>query len=280
MKNLNIDKAQVAQRFAKAGQSYAEQAIVQKKICQHLIALMQNYLEQTDFEQTDFEQVDLEQTTFERGFEIGCGSGNLTQLLLQNFKIQKLILNDLYPEVQQHFLDQKSTLAQKKLEWLIGDIEQLNFPQNLDVIASSSALQWMVDLDVIFKNSSDALNFNGWLCFSTFGQQNFKEIKALTGQGLDYLDLESLREKLEAQDFDVLHLGESIETLSFDHPKQVLQHLKATGVTATATQHRWTKQSLQQFYSDYQQFSNRDERGQITYSLTYHPIYCIARRKP
>lgn len=281
MKNLNIDKVQVAQRFAKAGQSYAEQAIVQKKICQHLIALMQNYLEQTDLE-----QVDLEQTSFERGFEMGCGSGNLTQLFLQNFKIQKLILNDLYPEVQQHFLDQKidldqkSTLAQKKLEWLIGDIEQLNFPQNLDVIASSSALQWVVDLDVIFKKSSDALNFNGWLCFSTFGQQNFKEIKALTGQGLDYLDLESLREKLEAQDFDVLHLGESIETLSFDHPKQVLQHLKATGVTATATQHRWTKQSLQQFYLDYQKFSNRDERGQITYSLTYHPIYCIARRKP
>ncbi|OTG94106.1 malonyl-ACP O-methyltransferase BioC [Acinetobacter sp. ANC 3832] len=275
MKNLNIDKVQVAQRFAKAGQSYAEQAIVQKKICQHLIALMQNYLEQTDFEQAD-----LEQTTFERGFEIGCGSGNLTQLLLQNFKIKNLILNDLYPEVQQHFLDQKIYLDQKKLEWLIGDIEQLNFPQNLDVIASSSALQWMVDLDAILKKSSDALNSNGWLCFSTFGQQNFKEVKALTGQGLDYLDLESIREKLEAQGFDVLHLSESIETLSFDHPKQVLQHLKATGVTATATQHRWTKQSLQQFYSDYQQFSNRDERGQITYSLTYHPIYCIARRKP
>lgn len=281
MKNLNIDKAQVAQRFAKAGQSYAEQAVVQKKICQHLIALMQNYLEQTDLEQADLEQI-----TFECGFEIGCGSGNLTQLFLQNFKIQKLILNDLYPEVQQRFLDQKiyldqkSTLDQKKLEWLIGDVEQLNFPQNLDVITSSSALQWMIDLDAIFKKSSDALNPNGWLCFSTFGQQNLKEIKALTGQGLDYLDLESIREKLEVQGFDVLHLSESIETLSFDHPKQVLQHLKATGVTATAAQHRWTKQSLQQFYSDYQKFSNRDERGQITYSLTYHPIYCIARRKP
>ena len=61
--------------------------------------------------------------------------------------------------------------------------------------------------------------------------------------------------------------------LYFDDPKSVLQHLKATGVTATAKSHRWTKQSLQQFYLDYQQFY-----GEQGFSLTYHPIYVIARR--
>ena len=37
MKNLNIDKAQVAQRFEKAGQSYTQHAVVQKQICHEVV---------------------------------------------------------------------------------------------------------------------------------------------------------------------------------------------------------------------------------------------------
>jgi len=255
---VNIDKSQIARRFAQAGQSYAEHAVVQKQICLNLMQLMQHYLSQT---------------RLNRVFEIGCGSGNLSRLLMQNFEIDHLFLNDLYPEVQQHFQ------VKENLEWLIGDVEQLDFPQSLNLIASSSALQWISDLDVVFKKSAAALVENGYFCFSTFGQQNLQEIKALTGQGLDYLPIEVIQNKLSKQGFEILHLSESLETLSFSHPKAVLQHLKATGVTATALQHRWTKQSLQQFYQDYQQFSELDQSGQRHYPLSYHPIYCIARSK-
>ena len=255
---VKIDKLKVAQHFEKAAKSYTEHAIVQKQICQNLMGLMQEHLSEN---------------SLDRVFEIGCGSGNLSHLLMQNFQIKQLFLNDLYPEVQQHFSEAK------KIEWLIGDIEQLDLPQSLDLIASSSALQWICDLDAIFRKCSEALTQQGYLCFSTFGQQNLKEIKALTGQGLDYLSLEEIQEKLMQQNFEILHLSENIETLTFSHPKQVLQHLKATGVTATASQHRWSKQSLQQFYQDYLQFSELDQNGQRHYQLSYHPIYCIARSK-
>ncbi|MGE8539350.1 malonyl-ACP O-methyltransferase BioC [Acinetobacter sp. UBA3106] len=253
---MNIDKSQIARRFAQAGQSYAEHAVVQKQICLNLMQLMQQFLLQN---------------RLDRVFEIGCGSGNLSHLLMQNFEIDHLFLNDLYSEVQQHFQ------AKENLEWQIGDVEQLDFPQSLNLIASSSALQWISDLDAVFKKSAAALIENDYFCFSTFGQQNLQEIKALTGQGLNYLPIGVIQDKLIKQGFEILHLSESLETLSFSHPKAVLQHLKATGVTATASQHRWTKQSLQQFYQDYQQFSELDQSGQRHYSLSYHPIYCIAR---
>ena len=84
---------------------------------------------------------------------------------------------------------------------------------------------------------------------------------------------------MTAQNFEILHLSEHIETLMFPHPKHILQHLKATGVTATASKHRWTKQSLQKFYQDYQQFSQVNQAGECLYTLSYHPIYCIARSK-
>lgn len=257
MNPSQIDKSRVALRFAQAGQSYTEHAIAQKQICQHLMQLMLDHLP------TQHQA---------RVLEIGCGSGNLSHLLLQNLQIDRLILNDLYAEVQQHFSQQQ------QLEWRIGDIEQLEFPTQLNLVTSSSALQWMTDLQAVFTKVAYALVQQGFFCFSIFGQQNLKEIKALTGQGLEYHTLSELQQVLTQTGFDVLHLSEQIKTLHFSHPKQVLQHLKATGVTATSASHRWTKKTLQQFYQDYQQFSEIDQQGQTQYVLSYHPIYCIARR--
>nr|WP_275665197.1 malonyl-ACP O-methyltransferase BioC [Acinetobacter pittii] len=245
-----MNKNLVAQRFAKAGQSYSEHAVVQKQICQNLTRLLQQFCPRT----------------MSRVFEIGCGSGNLTRLITASFQIEELILNDLYTDVQEHFNSHES------LKWLIGDVETLDFPQQLDMIVSGSALQWMQDLPRLLEHCTASLVDQGWLCFSTFGPKNLFEIKELTGQGLSYWSIENWNRALTQAGFEILHLSESETQLYFDSPKAVLQHLKATGVTATA-QHRWTKQTLQQFYQDYDRFKHAEG-----YSLTYHPIYCIARR--
>lgn len=102
-----------------------------------------------------------------RVFEIGCGSGNLTRLLATSFQFEELILNDLYADVQQHFSHQEN------LKWLIGDIETLDFPQQLDMIVSGSALQWMQDLPHLLERCNEALTERGWLCFSTFGYKTY-----------------------------------------------------------------------------------------------------------
>ena len=248
---MSIDKALVAQRFAKAGQSYVEQAVVQKQISAQLFEYLKMYCPQS----------------LPSVLEIGCGSGNLTHLFHSYFQVDQLFLNDLYEDVDQHF----STI--ENIAWLIGDIEQLTLPQSLDAVISSSALQWMTDLPTLLHRIHDALKPNAYFGFSTFGSDNLTEIKQLTGQGLNYISLEFLKRQLEQQNFEVLLIEQEVKQIYFDHPKAVLQHLKATGVTATAKSHRWTKQSLQQFYSDYQQFY--DEQG---FRLTYHPIYVIARR--
>ena len=248
---MSIDKALVAQRFAKAGQSYIEQAVVQKQISAQLFEYLKMYCPQS----------------LPSVLEIGCGSGNLTHLFHSYFQVDQLFLNDLYADVDQHF----STI--ENIAWLIGDIEQLHLPQSLDAVISSSALQWMTDLPTLLHRIHDALKPNAYFGFSTFGSDNLTEIKQLTGQGLNYISLEFLKRQLEQQNFEVLFIEQEVKQIYFDHPKSVLQHLKATGVTATAKSHRWTKQSLQQFYLDYQQFY-----GEQGFRLTYHPIYVIARR--
>ena len=249
---MSINKALVAQRFAKAGQSYVEHAVVQKQISAQLFKYLKVYCPQN----------------LASVLEIGCGSGNLTHLFHSYFQVDQLFLNDLYADVEQHF----STI--QNIAWLIGDIEQLELPSELDAVISSSALQWMTDLPALLQRIHDALKPKGYLGFSTFGENNLIEIKKLTGQGLNYASIDVLKQKLEDNGFEIVFIQEEQKHLNFDDPKLVLHHLKATGMTATAKSHRWTKQSLQQFYSDYQQFY--DEQG---FRLTYHPIYVIARRK-
>lgn len=248
---MSINKALVAQRFAKAGQSYVEHAVVQKQISAQLFEYLKAYYPHN----------------LDSVLEIGCGSGNLTHLFQPHFQVEQLFLNDLYDDVEQHFS------SVDKINWLIGDIEQLMLPQCLDAVISSSALQWMMDLPALLQRIHGALNPHGYFGFSTFGPDNLTEIKQLTGQGLNYIDRDVLQQQLQKQGFDVLFIAQELQQVYFDHPKSVLQHLKATGVTATAKSHRWTKQSLQKFYADYQQFY--DEQG---FCLTYHPIYVIARR--
>ena len=262
MELLNIETFQIARRFSQAGQSYDEHAVIQKKIANQLMGLMNLYIQNKSFETI---------------FEIGCGSGNLSKLLIEHHSFQNIILNDLYDAVKVHF-DNQPIEEKNKIRWLIGDIEQLDFPSELDMVTSSSALQWMHDLDRIFVQSQQVLNERGYLCFSTYGKRNLKEIKLLTQQGLQYLHIDEIRTKLEKNGFQILHLSEKTETLEFKHPKHILQHLKSTGVTATASNFRWTKQSLETFYQGYRQFIQTDEHENLVYPLTYHPIFVIARK--
>lgn len=287
MELLHIDTFQIAKRFAQAGQSYNEHGVIQQQIAHRLMQLIAEY----DADESNVQNPD-QNNDQKRIFEIGCGSGNLTKLLIKNKSYETLYLNDLYPEVKKHFdadqfeneqanareMKDQKVKAHDSIEWCIGDAEVIEFPQELNLIISSSALQWMRDLEGLFRKSNQALLNHGLLCFSTFGENNLREIKALTQKGLVYCNLDDIQQKLEQQGFEVLYISEQVSVLNFKHPKHVLQHLKATGVTATAAKFRWTKQSLQKFYHGYRQFISTDEHENLVYPLSYHPIYVIARK--
>lgn len=254
---MQIDKNKVKQRFARAKESYSEQAIAQQKICLHLSRLMAQYVP----------------VPLDKMLEIGCGSGNLTRQMLVQYRPQRYFANDIYAEVEQFFQPNDS------LEFCIGDIEHMPLPSHLTAVVSSSALQWVQDLEQLFARIQQALDTQGWLVFSSFSEKNLQEIKALTGHGLDYTSVNAMTAMLEHQGFEVLHIEQDIMTLWFAHPLRVLKHLKATGVTANQRDFVWNKQKLQQFYDDYAKFSQFDAQGNRQYALTYHPLYVIARKK-
>ena len=184
---------------------------------------------------------------------------------------EALLLNDLCREMEECV---KELCDGTTVQFVPGDAEAIDFPGETDLITSCSTLQWFNDPGAFFTRCHQALVADGLLAFSTFGATNMHEIRQLTGHGLDYLSVEELQALL-SPGFDILHAEEEVISLPFPTPQAVLKHLKQTGVTGTEKR-MWTRSRLQSFCKEYTtRFS--DAAGNV--SLTYHPIYIIARKK-
>lgn len=247
-----MDKRLIAERFARARDTYSQEARVQQQVAEKMMRLLPN-------------------VRFRHIAEFGCGTGSYSRILLHQLQPESLLLNDLCPEMKECLGD---LLLQNAVQFMPGDAEVLDFPKKTDLITSCSTLQWFSNPERFFARCQSFLADDGYLAFSTFGTENMREIHTLTGHGLDYLTIEKLEELLSPY-FETVYVEEEIVTLPFSTPLQVLQHLKQTGVTGTEKK-VWTRGRLQAFCNRYtREFSQED--GNV--SLTYHPIYIIAQKK-
>lgn len=243
----------MTERFAKAVNSYTVEATAQAQIAHKMARLLSAHLP----------------NACSSIYEFGCGTGTYSRLLLQNISPQRLILNDICGGMRGCVEE----LLDATVSFVEGDAEALALPQAQSLITSCSALQWFSSPSSFFARCSDALTDGGYLAFSSFGGENMKEIRQLTGSGLFYPPKEELEGMLGSH-YVLIHSEEECITLSFDSPLDVLYHLRRTGVTGT-TKKQWTKGELADFCRHYTDQFSVD--GKVV--LTYHPIYIIAKKK-
>ncbi len=243
------DKNLIKKRFEKGIKTYQQNAIIQKRMADKLIMLIKQYINLDKFDNI---------------FEIGCGSGILTKVAKRSFIYKNYFLNDitdvsgLYPSDN----------------FILGDIEQVNLSKKeyiFDLIISNATFQWINDLNNLFKNLYMNLEKEGYFCFTTFGKENFIELKRVANIFLKYYSLENLSYILSSNNFEILHIEEDMNKLFFENPYQVLKHIKNTGVNSIKKA-IWTKNKLNNFINTYQEFYT-------DISLTYHPIYIICKKR-
>ena len=235
---MSINKQQIRKSFTKAISTYEQEAFVQYQIATELCRLLSVYSDHP----------------ISSILEIGCGTGFFTRLLRTSFPSATITANDLCSEVVNYIPDD--------IKFISGDMETINFPDKYDLIAGSSAIQWLENLPLF----SEKMN-------RTLSEKGLTEIKQITDIGLSYFTEPDL-EHIISSSFQIIKMKEEIKTVYFPSPKDVLLHLKRSGVNGI-TSEKWTKSDLLYFTNQY----NKLFKSDYGVSLTYHPIYIIASKK-
>ena len=239
-----INKILVKKRFQKSLNTYDENAIVQKQMAEKLISL-------------------LPRNKYNCIFEVGCATGILTHKIKKKINFEFYSANDIV-EDSKPFIDKIIPGNQ----FIYGDIEEIKLTSNYDLIISNACLQWCSKPNKTISNLIKHLNNKGVLAISIFGDSNLCEItNILDINNKDYLMSDI---KNELKKYNVInYLEENIE-LFFNTPKDILKHLKLTGVNSVSDIH-FTKSTLKEFEDKYRILYKRDKG----YILTYNPVYII-----
>lgn len=255
--NNVINKTNIGKRFGKNASSYTKNAEIQNVVSNQLLEKIKK----------------LGLNNFSTVVEAGCGPGNLTQLVLDNFNISNYIANDLVPEFENHILNLKERYSKTNIKFICKDAELLPYPNEIDLFISGSTIQWFNNSELFFDKLHQKLNSDGILAISSFGRQNFKEIKQLTGCGLNYTNNRKMIDNISYK-YELLYFNESVIKQYFKSALCVLKHIKQTGVNGNCTS-VWTPRRLQKFCSNYELHYTENNRVY----LSWHPQVFLLRKR-
>lgn len=249
--NSLIDKELIKKRFEKSLPTYEENAVIQKNMAEILLAKL----------------ADLSGNKFDNILEIGCGTGFLAKKLTQNFIFEKLFINDIVDKAVKNV-----ALLSTKIEKIYGDCEQIEFPNNIDLIISNATFQW-IDIKSQLEKIYFSLSKDGIIAFSTFGEAHFHQIKTVGSKCLNYINRITI-EKLLKENYELIYSGSETITLEFESALDILKHIKLSGTNAVGAI-SWVKKDLNEFIEKYNKFKNKNGK----FELTYQPLYFIARKQ-
>ena len=241
-----MNKELIQKRFAKNLDTYNDNAKIQKIMADRLISFLKT-------------------KNFNSIWEIGCGTGFLTNLAVKNLNFCSYTANDIVKECEDYI-----KTINPNIKFLCNDIERfINEDQEkYDLIISNAAFQWVENFEEFINKLISKLNPEGILLFSTFGKENFREIYHVIGESLNYystLELKTFFKELNPI------IEEEIRIMAFKTPIDILKHIKNTGVNSIEA-HSWTKTDMQRFENGYNNFCAKHP------TLTYNPIYVLIKK--
>ncbi len=235
-----VDKRLIAKRFADSSASYDSAAQVQRDIaCQLGKMISEAATESTR---------DI--------LEIGCGTGMLTNSIARHFPSAELTLWDLTPISGN--LPGRHRRCDAETEILTVA------PGSLDLIASASTIQWFNSPIEFIRNCHKALRADGLLAISTFGPDNFSELRPYLNAPLPYTGLTAWREVMQSCGFEIINLADQHHTLSFPDTASLIRHIRLTGVNALPA-------------GPASPATTRALLSGGPTTLTYHPIFILSR---
>lgn len=147
-------KQKIIKNFAKRALSYTAAADIQASVAEQLAAKVRHMQPQTIL-------------------EVGCGTGLLSQRLIQLFPQASLLLTDAASAMLEQC--RNSLSSHPRVDFACMDGEQLAVTKQYALIISSMTLHWFLDLQRSFIDITQHLQRGGEFIFSMLGENSFKE---------------------------------------------------------------------------------------------------------
>lgn len=216
MDKSGIDKASVSHSFNQAASDYDTHAGLQQKIACELINLTEEYSPKARI-----------------ALDVGCGTGYGARMLQSKLPNATIVAIDIAPAM----LKQVFKVSQATRNYSVcADAEQLPFAhQSIDLIYSSSFVQWCAVPRQLFLDFAQILTPGGWFIFSTYGPRTLNELRTSWAQidsfvhTLEFPSASKLADTLQASGFIVSNCQRSLELIHYQGVELVLQNLKNIG---------------------------------------------------
>ncbi|MCQ2228264.1 MAG: methyltransferase domain-containing protein [Bacteroidales bacterium] len=202
-------------------------------------------------------------------FEVGCGTGSLTRMLINGMMPHLYIANDISDGMLARLA---SSTADNLLSTLHGDAERLSWPSPVDVVVSASSVQWFDNPLCFVDKSYECLSDNGLMGVATYGPQTFCELQALGVPGLHYPTIDEWTSRIKAVGLTLLSADNHSVVLHYPSALEVMRDLQRAGVTSS--EHQLKPGSMRTLMSRYERMFSDD----MGVSLTYDIYIFIARK--
>jgi malonyl-CoA O-methyltransferase len=197
MENAFMRTDLIAKNFGKFSSLYDGYAVIQNEMAEKLAEMIRCLGKRT---------ADV--------FEIGCGTGYLSKLILECPGVRNLCLNDISPEMIELATKKLSSISDgdTAIESVCADFRNASQKSKYDLVAANAVFQWVDDLKPAFEKINSLLNAGGCLAFATFVEGTFRELD------------ESFRGAYEA-----LNIPYRRNILKFFEKQDIMSLLTATG---------------------------------------------------
>ena len=175
--------------------------------------------------------------------DFGCGTGRNGLKLKKQYKASKIINYDFSENMltearrkQKVFFLDKVNLS--PYSYLCADIESIPLAENtIDLVWSSSSLQWCNDLPLVFSQIKKILKPGGLFIFSTFGPNTLVELREITESLFGekktntFIDMHNIGDLLMSSGFSDPVLDAENFVMTYSHIQKLFMDIKSIGAT-------------------------------------------------
>ena len=261
-----MDKRTLARNFSGAAGSYDRWATAQGQIARSLVLWLP----------TDFEPASI--------VDLGCGTGLLSGALLARFPRSSLTGIDLAEGMVAHCRERWPKGGRAR--FVIADAEQAgSLLREVDLVASSCALQWFIEPAATLALWAGALRPGGFLAVATLGSGSFAELDAAHREalgaplpGLRLPDAPALEALVREAGLRPASLEPECITIRHADARAALRSFHQTGALLSSFPGRAPLglSDMRRLIAAYDRL--RDESGAVP--MTYRSLHLLAQARP